>query len=343
MNDYPLPDLKLTDAAGWEKQRREWLAVAEDCLYGHAPRIFQSRGEVIAAEDALGGLARKETVRVEYGPDFAWHFDTTLLAPAAPGRHPAITWNQFSGKDWKDCACEDAARRGYIVAGFAREALYEDKKQGRAPALEAYPEADFGAVRAWAWGHTLLADYLLTRSDVDGGRLVCIGFSRGGKAALAAGVFDTRFAVCAPVCSGAGGCGCFRYLGDEHGFCQDVSKVESLGRVGSAFPYWWSEHFSRWWPQPDPRQMGLEQDFPLDAHTLKALIAPRNLFSIEGQADSWSNPWGTELTWRAAQPAFDLLGGKNEAHFRPGGHGFGPEDWRALLDFCDGVFFPKDQ
>ena len=336
---YDLPDLKLRPAPEWEAQRRDWQAVAEDCLYGHAPSEYRCRGEVISVEPAGDGRGRKETLRVAYGPDFAWHFDAVLWVPDALGRHAVVTWNQFSAKDWESCDTETALARGYIIAGFEREQLFEDRKGGRAPIREAFPEADFGAVRAWGLAHTMLADCLVTRDDVDASKLVCTGFSRGGKAALAAGVFDARFSVCAPVCSGAGGCGCFRYLGDAEGFCQDVTKVESLGRVGSVFPYWWSENYARWWPEPDPAQMGLEQTFPIDAHTLKALIAPRNLFSIEGRMDAWANPWGTALTREAAQPAFDLLGGRNEIKFHPGGHAFAREDWRALLDFCDSVFF----
>ena len=88
--------------------------------------------------------------------------------------------------------------------------------------------------------------------------------------------------------------------------------------------------------------MGLEAEFPLDSHTLKALIAPRSLVSIEGLDDAWSNPGGTELTWKAAQPAFDLLGGHNLALFRPGGHGFGPEDWKVLMDACEKIWGSKN-
>ena len=115
--------------------------------------------------------------------------------------------------------------------------------------------------------------------------------------------------------------------------------MESLGRIGSVFPHWWTNNFARWFPQPDPTQMGMEQEFPFDSHTLKALIAPRHLFTSDGMQDDWSNPRGTALTWRAAQPAFDLLGGRNVAHFRAGGHVFGETDWLALLDFCDEVYY----
>ena len=337
---FDLPDLKLS--ADWKKQRKEWIALAEDCLYGHAPEKWSVSGEVIAQECLWEGIGKKETVRLSYGPGFAFSFDAVLYAPASPGRRPAFTWNQFSSRDWQDCPVREAVEEyGFIIAGFEREQVMEDKMDGKCPVKEAFPGYDWGGVRAWAWAHSALASYLLTRPDVDGEKLVCVGFSRGGKAALACGVLDERFAVCAPVCSGAGGCGCFRYLGDENAFCQDVKKVESLGRVGSVFPYWWTKNFSRWWPAPDPTQMGLEKDFPFDSHTLKALIAPRSLFSLEGIGDAWSNPRGTALTWQAAQSAFDLLGGQNIAHFRPGGHGFSQEDWRCLLAFCRETFTGK--
>ena len=58
-------------------------------------------------------------------------------------------------------------RRGYILAGFDREQVMQDKAGGRSPAQEAYPGFDWGAVRVWAWAQSLLADYLLTREDVD--------------------------------------------------------------------------------------------------------------------------------------------------------------------------------
>ena len=340
---FDLPDMKLKPWPEWAEQRNEWIQTAEECLYGHAPKNGEASGQILSQEYLWNGQGRKDTVRIFYGPGLRWHFDAVVYAPAAPGKYPAITWNQFSEKDWETCPVEEAVTKwAYIIAGFNREQVMEDKREGKAPAKEAYPGYDWGGIRLWAWAQSLLTDYLLTRPDVDGDKLTCTGFSRGGKAALACGIFDERYAVCAPICSGAGGCGCFRYLGDKEGFCQDVKKVESLGRIGSVFPFWWTEDFARFWPAPDPTQMGLEQDFPLDSHILKALIAPRSLFTIEGIEDAWSNPRGTALTWRAAQPAFDLLGGKNIVHYHAGGHAFDPEDWRALLAFCDSVFRQKE-
>ncbi len=338
-----LPELQLKPWPEWGEQREKWIALAEECLWGHAPERPKISHRVLAREPLWNGRGTKETVRIVYGPGERSHLDAEVYIPSAPGRHPAITWNQFSRHDWDECPYEEVtAGHGYILAAFEREQAAEDDGGGGDPAYEAFPGHDWGAVRCWAWAQSLLADYLLTREDVDGEKLVCTGFSRGGKAALCAGILDERFSVCAPICSGAAGCGCFRYLGTREGFCQDVTKVESLGRIGSVFPHWWTKGFSRWWPSPDPKQMGLEQEFPFDGHTLKALVAPRVLFTLEGLDDAWSNPRGTALTWRAAQPAFDLLGGRNIAHFRPGGHAFGAEDWRTLLAFCDEVYFGRE-
>lgn len=282
-------------------------------------------------------------MRIYYGPALQQHFDAILYIPTTPGRYPTITWNQFSYGAYDECPYEEAvAQRGYIIARFDREQIVEDKIGGLNSAREAYPGYDWGSIRAWAWAQSLLADYLLTRKDVDPEKLVCTGFSRGGKAALAAGIFDQRFSVCAPINSGAGGCGCFRYLGDRDSMCQDVSKVESMGRVGFVFPHWWSESFVRWYTQSDPIQMGREEELPFDLHILRALIAPRHLFTSEGLDDAWSNPRGTALTWKASQAAFNLLGGRSESYFRPGGHAFGVDDWQALLDFCDEVYFGKN-
>lgn len=343
MRKYELPDMKLDSREHWPRQRAEWVALAEDCLYGHAPEGGEIRWEVTAREEMWQGAGVKETVRIHYGPDFSQSFNAVVYSPAAEGRYPAITWNQFSHGAYDCCPYEEAvAKRGYIIARFDREEVLEDKVGGKNPAGEAYPAYDWGGVRAWAWAQSRLADYLLTRPDVDKDKLVCTGFSRGGKAALAAGIFDERFSVCAPINSGAGGCGCFRYLGDREGMCQDVTKVESMGRVGSVFPHWWGAGFPAWYAQEDPVQMGREQAYPFDLHILRALIAPRHLFTTEGLDDAWSNPWGTALTWRASQPAFDLLGGRSESYFRQGGHAFGEEDWLALLDFCDEVYFGRE-
>lgn len=76
---------------------------------------------------------------------------------------------------------------------------------------------------------------------------------------------------------------------------------------------------------------------PFDAHILRALIAPRAVLTTEASGDTWSNPYGTLVAWRAAQEVFAYLGcpENNAIQYREGGHGFLESDWRALIDYFD--------
>jgi hypothetical protein len=64
---------------------------------------------------------------------------------------------------------------------------------------------------------------------------------------------------------------------------------------------------------------------------------------LEARGDQWSNPLGMQQTHQAAEPVFRFLGAGDRIalHERPGGHDTVPEDWEALLDFADHVFFGK--
>jgi hypothetical protein len=162
-------------------------------------------------------------------------------------------------------------------------------------------------------------DYLETLPEADKTRIAVTGHSRGGKAALLAGALDERIALTAPNNSGCMGAGCTRVPHDG----------ESLERIASVFPYWFSTRLAEF--------VGRETRLPFDQHSVKALVAPRALLSTEGLEDRWANPDGAQLTHDAAKPVFDFLGASDKIGivFRPGGHGHTPEDWTTLLDFAD--------
>ena len=48
-------------------------------------------------------------------------------------------------------------------------------------------------------------------------------------------------------------------------------------------------------------------------HFLRACIAPRPVITTEGLSDTWANPYGSQITWRAADEVYLFLGaaGKN--------------------------------
>ena len=159
-------------------------------------------------------------------------------------------------------------------------------------------------------------------------KIVVTGHSRGGKTALCAGIYDERIAITAPNSSGAGGTASWRFF--EPGQRRQTIRVHT-----TAHRYWWVPRLFQFADR--------EARLPFDAHTAKALIAPRALINTHALQDYWANPYGTQLTYQAAQTVFEWLGvGEHQGiHWRPGGHAQGPEDWDALLDFADWHFFGK--
>src|SRR5208282_6593792 len=75
--------------------------------------------------------------------------------------------------------------------------------------------ADWGTMRAWAWGASRLLDYLETDRTVDAKEVGIEGHSRFGKTALVAMAYDPRFAVLYSSSSGEGGAKLYRHIFGE--------------------------------------------------------------------------------------------------------------------------------
>lgn len=330
------------DADKWAKRREYIKAMLEHYLYGARPKDDRkATGAVLSARAEFGGKATREEIRLDIGR--GEHFDAYILRPARAGRFPAVVWTYFPR--WDKCPiAEELIERGYVLAAFDYNGLMKDDAENPdSPAKRAYPEADWAATAIWGWGFSKVADYLETLEYVDAERLMCTGHSRNGKSALAAGAFDERFSVVAPINSGCGGAGCFRYLGDAAKITQDPLSVESLGRITHVFPHWFSPRLTRFGGQEAPYFVTNEDRLPFDLHFAKALVAPRALITIEGTEDVWSNTYGTHLTRLAAQPVFDLLGAEenNQQIIRNGGHMHAARDWRWTIEFAEAAWARK--
>lgn len=338
----------VSSVASWQIQRRYLKDMLAHYLYGHMPSAPAQVSGVPAGKAAIyGGRAIEEhhTVLCGGGADTPLRFRLRLVYPAGAAGFPVIIKN--SGDLQADhCPIEREAvvGRGYALALFDRTDLAPDSEAYGRHVSAAYPGWDWKAIAIWAWGCMRALDYLQSAGLPAYFTKTCVtGHSRGGKAALCAGIYDERFAVVAPNGSGCGGTGCLRVLGDRNGRSQNPLRTESVGRIAAVFPHWWTPAFASFGGGDAPHNIMREARLPFDAHTLRALIAPRVCLSTEGWEDDWANPYGTQLCWQAAQPVYGFLGadGNNLLHVREGGHAQNDEDWRALLDCCDMAFFGK--
>ncbi|GAA2093102.1 acetylxylan esterase [Microlunatus panaciterrae] len=182
--------------------------------------------------------------------------------------------------------------------------------------------SDWGTLGVWAWALSRLLEVLSDQPGVDPDRILAVGHSRLGKAALWAAAQDERFAL---VVSNESGCGGASPSRRPFG--------ESVHDITSRFPHWFCPRFAEF--------AGREDDLPVDQHLLLAAIAPRLVYVASAREDLWSDPEGERLSALAAAPVFDLFGADRPAgepaigyHLREGEHDILPEDWQHYLRFA---------
>lgn len=341
------PDgVRAASAADWMAQRDYLKAMLDHYLFGETPPPPEDvRGEVLVSEPCLDGLAVREQLRLtdERGLTLA----VELLRPAVLDKCPVIVYNRAS--DWERCPAEvEVVKRGYAILFFNRDQLAADVMGApvfhREAFLKYYPEyPQARAIAIWGWGCSFCASWVGKQSWA--GPLLVTGFSRGGKAALRAAAWDERFSVCLLNSSGTGGGGCLRYTGGRLGM--NTAGCESIGSMTSPekFWYWYRDEIREFGNAAAFDSMGEETRLPFDLHTLRALVAPRAALCTEGLDDPFSNCYGTQVAWRAAQEVYDFLGcaGNNGLAYFEGGHDYSAPRWLTALDFCDVVLYGKPQ
>ena len=331
-----LPDLlqfqdgrRVTSAEHWQARRDEIKSLLLHYQYGSLP---PRPDRVVVADRKTqpypGGLGTTEalTLRIESEQQpFPLDMRMLMFVPQQAKPHgplPVIIREEgtLDGNDFVPTLLKD----GYIYIEYARHDLDPDKKDVVGPAQRAYPDYDWATLAVWAWGGMRVVDYLETRPEADISRIAITGHSRGGKMALLAGALDERFALVAPVQSGAGGAGSYTMIGPGG---------ESLAMNDK--PHWYADRLRQF--------IGKAERLPFDQHFLKALVAPRALLCIESVDDDYANPVGTQLTTIAAQPAFDWYPPspriRNALIYRRGGHSFNTLDWQTLRGFTAWHFF----
>jgi hypothetical protein len=229
-------------------------------------------------------------------------------------------------------------KRGYALATVYYGDIEPDHSQGwrsgiRSVLGDTTRSDNWGAIGAWAWGMSRIADYLETEPLIDAQRIIGIGHSRIGKAALWAGAQDKRFVAVIANEAGEGGSALARrWYG------------ETVERINTAFPHWFCGRYKTYNKHV--------AELPVDQHELLALIAPRPLYVASAEEDQWSDPKGEFLSAVQTEPVYRLLGKTGlgtvtfpainqpvgqtvRYHVRTGKHDVTNYDWEQYLRFAD--------
>lgn len=371
---------KIKSSSQWENKRRaEIFSDFESQMYGKTPSAsYDVNIQKILEMEVYGGKATMKEIRMTFSKNNqTLRMDILIFLPQSARRAPLFVGLNFYGNhtidDHPDISlpaswlrnsesfhitenvATEASRgtrkerwpvekiidRGYGLATIYCGDIDPDKDDftDGAHALfykngQTKPEKDeWGTIAAWAWGLSRAMDYFETDSDIDASKIAVMGHSRLGKASLWAGATDQRFAM---VISNDSGCGGAALSRRRFG--------ETVGRINSAFPYWFCDNFNAY--------NNNEDALPVDQHMLLALIAPRPLYVASAEDDQWADPKGEYLSAWYAGEVYKLYGLKglrsktmpqvnkpvHQAigyHIRTGGHDVKDYDWEAWMDFAD--------
>ncbi|WP_316823918.1 hypothetical protein [Pedobacter miscanthi] len=357
-NDYVLPDpliLKggkaVTSAKIWWTQRRpEIVTDYESEVFGRIPKNTPSVSFDVTETDttALASKAIKKTIigRIDNAayPKASPVINITMYRPKnAKGQVPLVVIISSSAKG-NNQTIELLNQTGWAVAIFDTNSLQADNGAGLNLGIiglvnkgQFRKPDDWGVLRAWSWGLSKALDYFQKDKSINPKKIGIQGHSRWGKTALLAAAMDTRWAAVFASCSGSGGASL-----EKRNFGENLDVI-----AGESEYHWMAPNFVKYG--------GNWESFPVDAHQMIALIAPRPLFITGGTQDIWADPVGEFKACVAASPVYKLLGktgitttqfpapdvslidGELAFRFHEGGH-TDSMDWPIFISFAKKYF-----
>ena len=289
------------------KTREEIVAFFTDNEFGRRPpeaeKLPLLKFEKVSDDKLMpdGKMVRKQT-RIVYGGQYGTNsFAATAFIPAdAKGPVPACLL--ICNRDYQTDYNPGNTKGVFEV--FEKPGPYRNRKL-------------WGTISAWAWGASRVLDWLETVPEIDAGKVVVVGHSRGGKTALWTAVTDTRFAG---VCVNGSGCAGAKL---NH---MDLPKSEHVVHIVRTFQYWFCLDYTLW--------VNRECEMPFDQHELLSCVAPRLLAVGSGTEDVWAGPEGEQKATELARAAWKDPS-RVSYHIHPGKHDLGLYDWNAYLSLAE--------
>jgi hypothetical protein len=242
----------LTAKSDWLCRREEILQQAYKYIYGAKPPKPESVTGTVSSTQV--------TVNVEHNGQTR-SFNAAVSLPDGTGPFPAVI--SFGGSG----AANQMQDLGVAVINFNQGAIGGGDSGLFA---ELYGATSAGDLAAWAWGASRIIDVLETDSSIiDSSRLAVTGCSFLGKAALAAGALDERFALVVPVESGIGGVPSYKL----------VPQIEPNPTGAGDGPEQPQHAINNGW-LPQGSLVGDFGRLPVDTHEILGLIAPRGLLIL---------------------------------------------------------------
>ena len=329
-----LPDLfrfedgrRVASIGDWEERKKEIYKTAVELQYGEippAPEIF--RIDPLCVPNTPG---RMNVWRLTVGTrEKPVSFTIYAHRPAGDGPWPAVIDGDLVYGCMQDPGiAKQFTDRGIMLVAFNRCEIVPDMRNPsrKGNLYETYADRKFGALAAWAWGYSRVLDALEKLGIADMRCVAFTGLSRGGKAAMLAGALDERATIVNPEATCAGASSCYRIHMSALTEDGREARSETLGDIIRAFPDWFGEGMKAYADR--------EADLPFDAHSLKALIAPRVFFDCQALSDIWAGPVNTYQTSVAAREVWKMYNKPENVlwYWRSGGHAQTPEDFEMLI------------
>lgn len=365
-----LPD-PFTFLDGREVTADNWAERAEEIIYMGQ---YYEWGIMPEAPDEVTAVYTPETNTVaitvtDEGKTVS--FNAYLVLPAegkdyfVDGKYPlmmTIDWGWWAF-GWGMLDEPYYSSQGYAQVKFTYTDVAADALTPGGIFYELYPHdaskyGDRGTSIAWAWGASRVLDALeyLDKHDpnlagkLDLTRIGVTGSSRLGKTALVAGMLDERFGVTAPMQSGSGGVGTYRYVP----FYTQYSWAATPSAGTEVLPhrvrnqphnhnlmlrYFMDE---RWFGENWPDDI-LGARLPYDKNLIAASFAPRGLYIICSNNDDANNPYGDSISYEGAKPVYEWLGAADhlalDVSMENVGHATAPSQYTRLVEFMNRYFY----